>query len=255
MILSRKVKMSGHSKWSTIKRKKGANDAKRGKLFAKLIKGIEVAAKNGGTDPAANASLYQAISKAKSSSVPNDNIERALKRIDGNNETGEIFELTYEGYGPFGVAILINCLTDNKNRTSSDVRAALTKNNGSMGNPGSVNYLFDRKAIFQFDTYDDELIEFGISNNCLEIQESKNSLTFEYDPKDFKDVYELFNSSAYTPSNAEIAYIPSSSINLKADQFDKITKLIEALEELDDVQDVYANFDIEEKELESFLSE
>jgi len=247
--------MSGHSKWSTIKRKKGANDAKRGKLFAKLIKGIEVAAKNGGTDPAANASLYQAISKAKSSSVPNDNIERALKRIDGNVDTGEIFELTYEGYGPFGVAILINCLTDNKNRTSSDVKAALTKNNGSMGNPGSVNYLFERKAIFQFDVFDDELIELGINNNCLEIQESKNSLTLEYDPKDFKAVYELFNSSAYTPSNAEVAYIPASSIILNADQFTKITKLIETLEELDDVQDVYANFDIEEKELESLLSE
>ena len=247
--------MSGHSKWSTIKRKKGANDAKRGKLFAKLIKGIEVAAKNGGTDPATNASLYQAISKAKSSSVPNDNIERALKRIDGNADTGEIFELTYEGYGPFGVAILINCLTDNKNRTSSDVRAALTKNNGSMGNPGSVNYLFERKAIFQFDTFDDALIEMGINNNCLEIQEDKNSLTFEYDPKDFKLIYELFNSSPYSPSNAEVAYIPSSSINLNADQFTKITKLIESLEELDDVQDVYANFDIEEKELESLLSE
>ena len=247
--------MSGHSKWSTIKRKKGVNDAKRGKLFAKLIKAIEVAAKNGGTDPTANASLYQAISKAKSSSVPNDNIERALKRIDGNADTGEIFELTYEGYGPFGVAILINCLTDNKNRTSSDVRAVLTKNNGSMGNPGSVNYLFERKAIFQFDTFDDELIELGINNNCLEIQESKNSVTFEYDPKDFKELYELFNSSTYIPSNAEVAYIPSTSINLDSDQFIKITKLIESLEELDDVQAVYANFDIEEKELESLLSE
>ena len=151
--------MSGHSKWSTIKRKKGANDAKRGKLFAKLIKAIEVAAKNGGTDPSSNAALYQAISKAKSNSVPNDNIERALKRIDGDSDVGEIFELTYEGYGPHGVAILINCLTDNKNRTSSDVRAALTKNNGSMGNPGSVAYLFELKAIFQFEEYDDALVE------------------------------------------------------------------------------------------------
>ncbi|NDH70556.1 MAG: hypothetical protein EBY54_04165, partial [Proteobacteria bacterium] len=145
--------------------------------------------------------------------------------------------------------------TDNKNRTSSDVRAALTKNNGSMGNPGSVNYLFERRAIFQFDTFDDQLIEMGINNNCLEIQEDKNSLTFEYDPKDFKLIYELFNSSSYTPSNAEVAYIPSSSIILNADQFTKITKLIESLEELDDVQEVYANFDIEEKELESLLSE
>ena len=124
-----------------------------------------------------------------------------------------------------------------------------------MGNPGSVNYLFERKAIFQFDTFDDELIEMGINNNCLEIQEDKNSLTFEYDPKDFKIIYELFKSSPYTPSNAEVAYIPSSSINLNADQFTKVTKLIESLEELDDVQDVYANFDIEEKELESLLSE
>ena len=145
--------MSGHSKWSTIKRKKGANDAKRGQLFAKLVKAIEIAARNGGTDPANNASLYQAIQKAKSNSVPNENIERALKRVDGNLETGEIFELSYEGYAPHGVALLISCLTDNKNRTSSDVKATLTKHGGSMGTPGSVNYLFERKAVFQFDKY------------------------------------------------------------------------------------------------------
>jgi YebC/PmpR family DNA-binding regulatory protein len=247
--------MSGHSKWSTIKRKKGANDAKRGKLFAKLIKAIEVAAKNGGTDPSANASLYQAISKAKSNSVPNDNIERALKRIDGDSDAGEIFELTYEGYGPHGVAILINCLTDNKNRTSSDVRAVLTKNNGSMGNPGSVAYLFELKAIFQFDNYDDDLIELAINNNCLDIQESNNGITLEFEPSNFKTVYESFNSSSFQPSNAEIANIPSSSINLDPTQFTQITKLIESLEDLDDVQDVFANFDIEEKDLESLLSE
>jgi YebC/PmpR family DNA-binding regulatory protein len=247
--------MSGHSKWSTIKRKKGANDAKRGKLFAKLVKAIEVAAKNGGTDPSANASLYQAISKAKSNSVPNDNIERALKRIDGDSDAGEIFELTYEGYGPHGVAILINCLTDNKNRTSSDVRAVLTKNNGSMGNPGSVAYLFELKAIFQFDNYDDDLIELAINNNCLDIQESNNGITLEFEPSNFKTVYESFNSSSYQPSNAEIANIPSSSINLDPTQFTQITKLIESLEDLDDVQDVFANFDIEEKDLESLLSE
>ena len=247
--------MSGHSKWSTIKRKKGANDAKRGKLFAKLIKAIEVAAKNGGTDPSANAALYQAISKAKSNSVPNDNIERALKRIDGDSDSGDIFELTYEGYGPHGVAILINCLTDNKNRTSSDVRAVLTKNNGSMGNPGSVAYLFELKAIFQFEQYDDNLIELAINNNCLDIQESKNGITLEFDPSSFKSAYESFNTNSYIPSNAELANIPSSSINLNSSQFTQISKLIESLEDLDDVQDVYANFDIEEKDLESLLSE
>jgi len=247
--------MSGHSKWSTIKRKKGANDAKRGKLFAKLIKAIEVAAKNGGTDPSANAALYQAISKAKSNSVPNDNIERALKRIDGDSDTGEIFELTYEGYGPHGVAILINCLTDNKNRTSSDVKAALTRNNGSMGNPGSVSYLFELKAIFQFEQYDDDLIELAISSNCLDIQESNNGITLEFEPNNFKSAYEKFNDNGYNPLNAEVAYIPSSSINLNAAKFTQISKLIESLEDLDDVQDVYTNFDIEEKELESLLSE
>lgn len=247
--------MSGHSKWSTIKRKKGANDAKRGKLFAKLVKAIEVAAKNGGTDPSSNAALYQAISKAKSNSVPNDNIERALKRIDGDSEAGEIYELTYEGYGPHGVAILINCLTDNKNRTSSDVRAVLTKNNGSMGNPGSVSYLFELKAVFQFDKYDDDLVELAINNNCLDIQESNSGITLEFEPSNFKETYELFKRSSYQPSNAEIANIPSSSINLDPSQFSQITKLIESLEDLDDVQDVYSNFDIEEKDLESLLSE
>ena len=247
--------MSGHSKWSTIKRKKGANDAKRGKLFAKLVKAIEVAAKNGGTDPSSNAALYQAISKAKSNSVPNNNIERALKRIDGDTDAGEIFELTYEGYGPHGVAILINCLTDNKNRTSSDVRAVLTKNNGSMGTPGSVSYLFELKAIFQFEQYNDELIEIAINNNCIDIQESKNGITLEFEPSNFKVAYESFETNSHKPNNAELAYIPTSSINLDASQFSKISKLIESLEDLDDVQDVYANFDIEEKDLESLLSE
>ena len=172
--------MSGHSKWSTIKRKKGVNDAKRGQLFAKLVKAIEIAARNGGTDPSNNASLYQAISKAKSNSVPNDNIERALKRVDGNLDTGEIFELTYEGYGPHGVAILINCLTDNKNRTAADVKATLTKHGGSMGTPGSVNYLFERKAIFQFDEYSDELIDFAMRTGApLEVVENLSALEDE----------------------------------------------------------------------------
>ena len=182
--------MSGHSKWSTIKRKKGANDAKRGQLFAKLVKAIEIAARNGGTDPANNASLYQAIQKAKSNSVPNENIERALKRVDGNLETGEIFELSYEGYAPHGVALLISCLTDNKNRTSSDVKATLTKHGGSMGTPGSVNYLFERKAVFQFDKYNDELIDLALNSDCLDILESNQSVTFEFPPSDFKNMNE-----------------------------------------------------------------
>ena len=247
--------MSGHSKWSTIKRKKGVNDAKRGQLFAKLVKAIEIAARNGGTDPTNNASLYQAISKAKSNSVPNDNIERALKRVDGNLDTGEIFELTYEGYGPHGVAILINCLTDNKNRTAADVKATLTKHGGSMGTPGSVNYLFERKAIFQFDEYSDELIDFAISNECLDIVESNDSVTFEFNPSDFKKINEGLKDLEFIVSNAEIAYLPNVGVNISAEQLKSISKIIDSLEELDDVQEVFTNFDIEEKELETLLSE
>ena len=247
--------MSGHSKWSTIKRKKGANDAKRGKLFAKLIRGIEVAAKNGGADPNNNAALYQAISKAKSNSVPNSNIDNALKRMSGDSSTESFDEITYEGYGPNGVAILVECVTDNRNRTSSDVKATFNKYEGNTGSPGSVNYLFSRKAIFQFDEYSDELIDYAISNECLDIVESNNSITFEFNPSDFKTINEGLKDLEFKLSNAEIAYIPSIGINITADQFKSISKIIDALEELDDVQEVYANFDIEEKELEALLSE
>lgn len=246
--------MSGHSKWSTIKRKKGANDAKRGKLFAKLVKAIEIAAKNGGTDPSNNAPLYQAISKAKSNSVPNENIERALKRIEGDQNSDELFELTYEGYGLFGVAILINCLTDNKNRTSSDVKAALTKHGGSMGTPGSVNYLFERKAVFQFDNLSDDLINLAIMNEAEDIVEQKDFITFEFSVLNFKKANEAFLKHNFIPSSSQIAYVPSTYINLSMEQFLKISKLIDALEDLDDVQDVYTNFDIQEKDLETLLS-
>ena len=170
--------MSGHSKWSTIKRKKGANDAKRGKLFAKLIRAIEVAGKTGGADPNNNASLYQAISKAKSNSVPNSNIENALKRINGDSSIGVFDEITYEGYGPKGIAVIIDCLTDNKNRTVSEVRHALTKYNGSLGTKGSVAHLFKKIGILTLlDTVEDDLINYideieildyeQVDNNCI----------------------------------------------------------------------------------------
>ena len=246
--------MSGHSKWSTIKRKKGANDAKRGKLFAKLIRGIEVAARNGGTDPNNNASLYQAISKAKSNSVPNDNIERALKRLSGDSDGQQFIEVQYEGYGPHGVAILVECLTDNKNRTSSDIKAAFNKNNGSTGTPGSVNYLFNRKAVFQFDESSDYIINLAIDNNCLEMAEINNTLNLEFDPKDFKKIDELFKKNNFNPTNSEIAYIPENSVMLDLSMFKGVSKLIETLEDLDDVQNVYSNFDIDDKLLDTALT-
>ena len=246
--------MSGHSKWSTIKRKKGANDAKRGKLFAKLIRAIEVAAKNGGIDPDNNASLYQAISKAKANSVPNDNIERALKRLSGDNSGEDYQEIFYEGYGPHGVAILVECLTDNRNRTSSDIKSIFSKFNGSTGSPGSVNYLFNRKAIFQFDDSNDELINLAIENNCLDILENNNYVNLEFNPSDFKKIDQIFKENNIKPINSEIAYIPDNSIMLDSKMFDKVSKLIEALEDLDDVQNVYSNFDIDDKLLDSALT-
>jgi len=246
--------MSGHSKWSTIKRKKGANDAKRGKLFAKLIRGIEVAARNGGADPNNNASLYQAISKAKSNSVPNDNIERALKRLSGDSDGQQFIEVHYEGYGPHGVAILVECLTDNKNRTSSDIKAAFNKNNGSTGTPGSVNYLFNRKAVFQFDESSDQLINLAIDNNCLEMVEIDNALNLEFEPTDFKKIDELFKNNSFNPTNSEIAYIPENSVMLDLSMFKAVSKLIETLEDLDDVQNVYSNFDIDDKLLDTALT-
>ena len=247
--------MSGHSKWSTIKRKKGANDVKRGKLFAKLIRAIEVAAKNGGADPSNNASLYQAISKAKSMSVPNDNIEKALKRLSGQQESGNFDEVFYEGYGPHGVAILVECLTDNRNRTSADVKSIFSKFDGSTGAPGSVNYLFERKAVFQFDESSDILIDLAIENSCLDFTENDSSLTFEFLPQDFKKINEIFINNNFKTSNSEVAYIPSTFVMLDLLKFQKLSKLIDSLEDLDDVQNVYTNFDIEENLMDAALNE
>lgn len=247
--------MSGHSKWSTIKRKKGANDVKRGKLFAKLIRAIEVAAKNGGADPSSNASLYQAISKAKSMSVPNDNIEKALKRLSGQQESDNFDEVFYEGYGPHGVAILVECLTDNRNRTSADVKSIFSKFDGSTGAPGSVNYLFERKAVFQFDERSDILIDLAIENSCLDFSENESSLTFEFLPQDFKKINEIFIKNNFKTTNSEVAYIPSTFVMLDLSKFQKLSKLIDSLEDLDDVQNVYTNFDIEENLMDAALNE
>jgi len=198
--------------------------------------------------------LYQAISKAKSNSVPNDNIERALKRLSGDSDGQQFIEVQYEGYGPHGVAILVECLTDNKNRTSSDIKAAFNKNNGSTGTPGSVNYLFNRKAVFQFDESSDNIINLAIDNNCLEMAEINNTLNLEFDPTDFKKIDELFKKNNFNPTNSEIAYIPENSVMLDLSMFKAVSKLIETLEDLDDVQNVYSNFDIDDKLLDTALT-
>jgi YebC/PmpR family DNA-binding regulatory protein len=245
--------MSGHSKWSTIKRKKGVNDAKRGKLFAKLIRAIEVAGKQGGIDPELNASLNQAIQKAKSNSVPNQNIENALKRLSGDEELINIQEIYYEGYGPFGIAFYVYCLTDNKNRTSSDVKSTFSRNNGSIGNPGSVSYLFERKGVFELSGDKEKIIDFAIHNNCLDITEQYENIVLEVSAKEFISIKEKIIFNNFEIIGSDLTFLPNINVVINSDKFIKVSKLLEALEDLDDVQEVYTNFDIEDNELETIL--
>ena len=245
--------MSGHSKWSTIKRKKGINDAKRGKLFGKLIRAIEVAAKQGGTDPSLNPGLNQAIQKAKSNSVPNQNIENALKRLTGKVETDDIQEVYYEGYGPSGIAFYVYCITNNKNRTSSNVKATFSKNNGHIGNPGSVSYLFERKGIFEIKGNHNLISHFAIDNNCIEIFEQYNNIIIEVLASEYISFKDKIEKTKFEIINSDIPFLPYTNILISRDEFMLVSKLIESLEELDDVQDVYTNFDLEEIELETIL--
>ena len=245
--------MSGHSKWSTIKRKKGINDSKRGKLFAKLIRAIEVAAKQGGTDPSINASLNQAIQKAKANSVPNQNIENALKRVSGNTKLVDIQEVYYEGYGPSGIAFYVYCLTDNKNRTSSDVKATFTKNNGSIGNPGSVSYLFERKGVFELSGNKDDIVDFAINNNCIDVTEQYDNIVLEVIPTEYIKFKDKVIKKEFKIISSDLPFLPKTNVVINSEEFIKVTNLLEALEDLDDVQEVYTNFDIADNELETIL--
>ena len=246
--------MAGHSKWANIQHRKGRQDAARSKLFSKLSKEITVAAKMGDPDPEKNPRLRLAVKEAKQNSVPKDVIERAIKKSTAG-EGDDYEEIRYEGYGPNGVAILVECVTDNRNRTSSDVKATFNKYEGNTGSPGSVNYLFSRKAIFQFDEYKEDIIDIAIDNNCVDIQENENGVTFEFNPSEFQKIDEIFRTSDFNLVNSEVAYLPSTSINLDLNEFNKLSKLIEALEDLDDVQNVYANFDIDNKLLDEAISQ
>jgi len=245
--------MSGHSKWSTIKRKKGINDAKRGKLFAKLLRAIEVAAKQGGTDPAINASLNHAIQKAKSNSLPIQNIENALKRLTGDTNNEDRQEIYYEGYGPSGIAFYVYCITDNKNRTLSDVKSTFSKNNGNIGNPGSVSYLFERKGIFELTGDTDLISHFAIKNNCLDISEQYGNIVIEVLPSEYISFKNKIETENFKIINSDIPFLPTNNVLITNEEFILVSKLIESLEELEDVQEVYTNFDLGEIELETIL--
>jgi YebC/PmpR family DNA-binding regulatory protein len=249
--------MSGHSKWATTKHKKAVVDAKRGKLFAKLIKNVEVAARTGGGDPTGNPTLYDAIQKAKKNSVPNDNIDRAVKRGSGQEAGGAQYEnITYEGYGPGGVAVLVECLTDNRNRAASDVRVAFTRNGGSMADPGSVSYLFHRKGVIIVEkgtglTEDDVLTAVLDSGaDVEEVNDLGESFEVISEPSDLVTARKALQENKIDYESADVAFLPSVEVDLDEDQARKVFRLLEALEDSDDVQDVYANYSVSDEIME-----
>ena len=243
--------MSGHSKWATTKHKKAAIDAKRGKLFAKLIKNIEVAGRAGGADPVGNPTLYDAIQKAKKASVPSDNIDRALKRASGAEAGGADWQtIMYEGYGPNGVAILIECLTDNRNRAASEVRVAVTRNGGNMADPGSVSYMFDRKGVIimkKSGASEDDVLLAVLEAGAEEVNDLDDSFEIVTGASDLVLVRKALQDAGFDYESADSSFLPSVSVPLEADGARKVFRLIEALEDIDDVQNVYANFDVSDE--------
>lgn len=250
--------MSGHSKWATTKHKKAAIDAKRGKLFANLIKKIEVAARLGGGDLAGNPTLYDAVQKAKKNSVPNDNIDRAVKRGSGvGGEQVDYIEIMYEAYGPGGVAILIECLTDNRNRSASDVKVAVTRNGGTMADVGSVSRIFDRKGIVEVaksqggrQLDEDALLEATLDADPEDVSDEGDNLKVVSDPSVVVDVRKAVQAAGYDYESAEVQFMPQYTQTLDAKEAaEKLFKLLDAIEDVDDVQTVYSNEDIPESVL------
>ena len=244
--------MAGHSKWANIKHRKGRQDAKRGKLFAKLIKNIEVAARLGGADQAANPTLYDAVQKAKKSSVPNDNIDRAVKRGAGLEAGGAAYEtIMYEGYGPQGVAVLVECLTDNRNRAAADVRSTFTKNGGSLGEPGSVAYLFEQKGYLLVSGDEDTVMLAALDGGADDVEDSDGQWEITCAPGDLPAVRSSLEDAGVTIDQGEVSQIASVSVPVNETTAPKVLRLVDALEDLDDVQSVHANFDIPDDVLAS----
>jgi YebC/PmpR family DNA-binding regulatory protein len=252
--------MSGHSKWATTKHQKAAKDAKRSKVFAKLIKNIEVAARTGGGDVAGNPTLYDAVQKAKKTSVPNDNIDRAVKRGSGAEAGGADYQtIMYEGYGPNGVAFLIECLTDNKNRAAMEVRTAMTRNGGSLADPGSVSYLFNRKGVVIVpqaqearNVGEDDVLEATLEAGAEEVNDLGEAFEVISEATDLVAVRTALQAAGVDYDSAEASFVPSMNVELGDSQAaGAVFRLVEALEDLDDVQNVFGNFDVSDEILES----
>ncbi len=247
--------MSGHSKWATTKHKKAVVDARRGKLFAKLIKNVEVAARSGGPDPAGNPTLYDAVQKAKRSSVPNDNIDRAVRRGAGLEAGGAAWEsVTYEGYAPGGVAVLVECLTDNRNRAAAEVRTALTRNGGSMADPGSVSSLFNRKGVVIVPkaggVTEDDVLAAVLDAGAEEVNDLGESFEVVSEATDLVAVRTALQDAGIDYESAEAAFLPTVEVPLDEEHARKVFRLIEAIEDSDDVQDVYANYQVPDEVME-----
>jgi YebC/PmpR family DNA-binding regulatory protein len=247
--------MSGHSKWSTIKRKKGAVDAKRGQAFTRLIKEVTIAARMGGGNPEGNPRLRTAVAAAKAENMPKDNIERAIKKGTGELEGVNYEEFTYEGYGPAGVAVYVEIMTDNKNRTAADVRHIFSKNNGNLGENGCVAWMFEKKGTFVYDKSEvdeEKLMEYVLDAGAEDISEEDSTWVVMTDHKDFYSVKEAIDKIDALPSCtvAEITMIPQNTVKVAGKEVEQVLRLMDALEECEDVQNAYANFDIPETELE-----
>jgi YebC/PmpR family DNA-binding regulatory protein len=248
--------MSGHSKWNTIKRKKGAADAKRGKIFTKLIKEITLAARLGGPDQEGNARLRQAILAAKEENMPKENIDRAIKKGTGGGEGSANFEeVIYEGYGPGGVAILVEVMTDNKNRTVAEIRHIFSKHGGNLGENGCVSWIFEKKGSILFDkktVQEDTLMELAIDAGAEDVKEEENEFEVITDPLLFEDVKKAIDARGLKYIKAQISMIPQNSVRIEAEKAIQMLKLMEKMEDNDDVQHVYANFDIPDEVMEKF---
>ncbi len=248
--------MSGHSKWATTKHKKAVIDSRRAKNFAKLIKGIEVAARNGGADITGNPTLFDAIAKAKKNSMPADNIERAVKRGAGLESGGADWQtIMYEGYGPNGVALMIECLSDNRNRAASEVRVAVTRNGGSMADPGSVSYMFNRKGVVLVTKIsgitEDKILEHVLDAGAEDVTDLGDSFEIVSEPSDLVAVRTALQSAGIDYESADTSFLPSVSVPLDAEGAAKVFALIDAIEELDDVQNVFGNFDVSDEVMAS----
>jgi YebC/PmpR family DNA-binding regulatory protein len=244
--------MSGHSKWATIKHKKGALDAKRGKIFTRLIKEIMVAAKAGGGDPDGNPRLRSAIAAAKAENMPNDNIQRAIKRGTGEIEGASYEDITFEGYGPGGVAIIVDVLTDNRNRAVSEIRHAFSKNGGNLGESGSVSYMFSKKGVIivaKSAAEEDKITEIVLEAGADDLNDDGDYWEILTSPKDFDAVLQAVKGAKLETESAEVTMVPSTYQKLEGTQASAMMRLLETLEDLDDTQNVYSNFEMDEAQV------